>query len=649
MKRRLPVRVERHRRGPRLYLLGQRVHEWQVGALVVVVAAGALVGGWASELWGGVAVAAGAWLVIKDWRDLFARTRDTGAWTTGIHRRALALRDAPRADWLPAVTGFLTALVGAVNVASAVTPNVRWREALIGRIEPVESVPVFHAVALPAGAALIVVGVHLVKRRRRAWEAALVLLGALGVVNVLKGLDVEEALLCWAVAASLWWGRDAFHVRHDPISPRSAAVWIPVMGAGAVALSAAAVWAASPPRSGLGDVLRETRDLLLWRQGDMRFTDEFARLPLAVAVVGVATVVSCAWALFRPLASPRAWPDRELRRSAARIVRTHGTDTLAFFKLREDVHYVFAPDRPAFAAFRVRGGVLLLSGDPVGDREALPAVLTEVIAFAEDRGLRIGAIGAGEPLLPLYAEAGLSALYIGDEAIVDVAAFSLEGHRVKKVRQAVGRVERAGYRAEIVSLTDIDEPLLARLEEVSVAWRSGEPERGFSMALDRLGGEHQRDSLVVLARDRDGIVRGFLHFVPSYGHPAMSLSFMRRERDTPNGLTEFLVVRAIEGLRERGVRELSLNFAAFARTMHRPTSRRERAFGRLLALGNPFFQLESLYRFNAKFGPRWEPRYLLYEGRRSLARTMVAAMWAEGQLHGPESWRRSRTGSASAP
>jgi lysyl-tRNA synthetase class 2 len=155
------------------------------------------------------------------------------------------------------------------------------------------------------------------------------------------------------------------------------------------------------------------------------------------------------------------------------------------------------------------------------------------------------------------------------------------------------------------------------------------------MAMDSLQGQHDHDTLLVLARDGDGAIRGVLHFVPCYGRRAVSLSFMRRDPSTPNGLTEFLVVRAIELLRDRGLEELSLNFAAFAKWMHSPDRRIERALGKLIALGNPFFQIESLYRFNAKFFPRWEPRFLVYEGTFGLPRAGIAAMWAEGQLPKP--------------
>ena len=177
--------------------------------------------------------------------------------------------------------------------------------------------------------------------------------------------------------------------------------------------------------------------------------------------------------------------------------------------------------------------------------------------------------------------------------------------------------------------------------------REGAPERGFSMAMDSIRGEHDDQTLVVLARDESDParpVRGVLHFVPCYGRSAMSLSFMRRDPETPNGLTEFLVVAAVELLRERGLDEMSLNFAAFARWMHSPERPAERALGRLIALGNPFFQIESLYRFNAKFFPRWEPRYLVYEGALGLPRAGLAAMWAEGQLWKPELPRAGATG-----
>jgi lysyl-tRNA synthetase class 2 len=538
------------------------------------------------------------------------------------------LRHAPR------LTAATAAFVGLINVASALTPNIRWRGHLLLGYEPVEAIRLFHAFALPTGAALLLVSPYLLKRRRRAWQVAIALMLLLGGLDLLKGLDFEETALSWAAAALLLGCGRAFRVRHDPITLRSAAWRVPLLGAFGLTIAAVAAWA-SEGRPSWGSVAREAGDLLLWRMGPLRFHHHFAWLPLSVHLIEVGTLVAAAYVVFRPLASPRALPGPEMRSAAAELVRSHGFDTLSFFKLRMDKQYFFSADQQAFVGYRIENGVLLLSGDPVGPEASFPALLGELRGFAEARGLKLGAVGASERMCGLYERQGLRTIYIGDEAIVALREFSLQGRAIRKVRQSVSRLTNAGFTAEVHDVAALDESLIDEVEQVLERGREGAPERGFSMAMDSLRSERASDTLVVLARDEAGAVGGVLHFVPCYGRAAMSLSFMRRDPGTPNGLTEFLVVKAIELLREREIEEISLNFAAFAKWMHSPEKASQRALGKLIALGNPFFQIESLYRFNAKFFPRWEPRYLVYEGTFGLPRAGIAAMWAEGQLYKP--------------
>jgi lysyl-tRNA synthetase class 2 len=544
---------------------------------------------------------------------------------------------------LPALSAAAAVIVGLVNIASALTPNIHWRGHLLLGFEPVEAIRLFHALAFPAGVALLVVAPYLAKRRRRAWQAAIALMLALGAFDLLKGLDFEETIITWVAAIVLLLGRDAFRVRHDPITLRSALWRVPVIGLAGLAASAVATWA-SQGHPSLRAVAVETADLLRWQPGPIHYHHHLSWIPLAVHLIELPTLVAIAYVIFRPLAAPRALPSPAARQVASELVRAHGVDTLAFFKLRADKHYLFSEDRRAFVGYRIENGVLLLSGDPVGPPEAFPDLLRQVREFAEARGLKLGALGASARMCPLYEQLGLHTIYLGDEAVVELDRFSLEGRPIRKVRQSVTRLSKAGYHAELHELRSLDEATLEQVEDVLARGRQGAPERGFSMAMDSLQGQHDHDTLVVLARDGEGTIRGVLHFVPCYGRPAVSLSFMRRDPSTPNGLTEFLVVRAIELLRERGLEELSLNFAAFAKWMHSPERWHERLLGKLIALGNPFFQIESLYRFNAKFFPRWEPRFLVYEGTFGLPRAGIAAMWAEGQLPkwSPSQMRRSR-------
>ncbi len=144
---------------------------------------------------------------------------------------------------LPGLAAVAAAIVGLVNIASTLTPNIRWRGHLLLQFEPVEAMRVFHAFALPAGTALVLVAPYLLKRRRRAWQAAIVLMVSLGLLDLLKGLDFEETAITWATAALLATAGSSFRVRHDPISLRSAVWRVPALALAGVAVAALAIWA----------------------------------------------------------------------------------------------------------------------------------------------------------------------------------------------------------------------------------------------------------------------------------------------------------------------------------------------------------------------------------------------------------------------
>jgi len=546
-------------------------------------------------------------------------------------------------------------VVGVTNLASGITPSLpgRLRDLLDDR--PVSLIPLAHALELPIGASLVILALYLLRRRRGAWALTVAILFAVGVLDAVKGNDVGEGLFTWVLGGVLIWQREAFYVRHDRVALRAALWRVPLAMAVALGVALLAVWAGSrslTPHVGTHRAWHEARHLLTLKSSAIHFHHAFTWVPFSVHLLAVATILLAFWFLLRPLAGPRELPGSRARRLARNLVERHGADTLSYFKLRQDKHYLFSPDERAFVGYQIEGGTLLISADPVGPEDALPGLVREIFGWAEVRGLKVGFINASEQMRELGRAAGLRSFYFGDEAMLDVERFSLEGRPIRKVRQSVTRMTKAGYRAELVAVGELDSETRREIEGVSDRWRGKHAERGFSMCMDSVAGGHEPDSLLVIARDATGTLRGFVHFVPAFGRPAASLSAMRRERDTPNGLMEFLVVRSIELMRERGVRELSLNFAAFARWMHAPANARERLLGRLCKPLNPFFQIESLYRFNAKFFPRWEPRYLLYEGRFGLLPTGIPALIVEGQLPRPRLGRprrRPQGGSAPAP
>jgi lysyl-tRNA synthetase class 2 len=365
------------------------------------------------------------------------------------------------------------------------------------------------------------------------------------------------------------------------------------------------------------------------------FTPPFQWLTSGLGILGVATAAAAIGLLLSPL-RPAGLADAVDRHRAAALVRRHGTDTLSAFKLRTDLMRFWSSDGRALAAYRIEAGTLLLAGDPVGPAASVGGLLDELRRHARKHGLRLGAVGASEAFARQVRALGLRRLYLGDEALLDTGDMDLGGRAHKSLRKAVGRLRRHGFQAVLLRVDELDAAQTAQMEELSARWRDGAPERGFSMAHDALVDELLPDALVVLGLDSEGRVRGFLHFVPVFGRSAVSLGFMRRDRDTPNGLTDFLVVEAARLLGERGIAEFSLNFAACGRWLREPANALERGLAKVLRVADRWFQIERLLRFNAKFSPRWQPRYLLYERRPlGFTRTGLAAMWAEGQLPRP--------------
>ncbi|MBB4685958.1 bifunctional lysylphosphatidylglycerol synthetase/lysine--tRNA ligase LysX [Amycolatopsis jiangsuensis] len=339
------------------------------------------------------------------------------------------------------------------------------------------------------------------------------------------------------------------------------------------------------------------------------------------------------YTLFRGVRSRRLRTDDEELRLRRLLAEYGEDDSLGYFATRRDKSVVFAPNGRAAVTYRVLGGTSVASADPVGDPGAWADAVQAWLAEAYLYGWTPGVLGASERGAKVYTAAGLRALEIGDEAVLDVREFSLAGPGRKSVRQAVKRIERSGYTAQVRRHSEIPEDEMLQLLARAQQWRGEEAERGFSMALGRLGDPSDGRGVMVEAYDAGGRLRGLLSFVP-WGRRGLSLDLMRRDRDAGNGLNEYLVAQVVAAAPRLGAQRISLNFAMFRavfsdgeRIGAGPVLRTWRG---ILGLFSRFFQLESLYRSNAKYGPDWQPRFLCYSSARRLPRVGLVAGALEG-------------------
>jgi lysyl-tRNA synthetase, class II len=319
-------------------------------------------------------------------------------------------------------------------------------------------------------------------------------------------------------------------------------------------------------------------------------------------------------------------------------------DSLGYFATRRDKAVVFAPNGRAAITYRVEVGVCLASGDPVGDPKSWPQAIEAWLALCQTYGWAPGVMGASSTAAEAFRQAGLNALQLGDEAILHPDNFRLSGPDMRAVRQAVTRARRAGASVRIRRHRDLGSEEMAQVIKRADAWRDTETERGFSMALGRLGDPADGDCVLVEAIQHEAVV-AMLSLVP-WGTNGVSLDVMRRSPQSPNGTIELMVSELCMQSEDIGVTRISLNFAMFRSAFEQgaqlgagPVARLWRG---LLVFFSRWWQLETLYRSNMKYQPEWVPRYACYEDARLVPRVGVASVIAEGFLVLPFSRRNEQ-------
>ncbi|BAW94086.1 lysyl-tRNA synthetase [Actinomyces sp. Chiba101] len=358
------------------------------------------------------------------------------------------------------------------------------------------------------------------------------------------------------------------------------------------------------------------------------------------ALVGLGLALSLLTAFAVMLRSQRSEArltiEEEMR--VRELLAASPNDSLGYFATRRDKSAFLCEH--GGVVYRVGLGVALASGDPLGDPAGWPASALAFKRHAESYGWVPAVIGASEAGARAYTEAGLRALRLGDEAVLSTASFGI--NNLPEVRRAVLKLTELGYTTRIRRHASIPTAELEHLSRLAGHWLDGEPERGFSMALGRFADPSDGECLMVEALfpegDERGKIAGLLSFAP-WGADGASLDVMRRHPQVDNGVTELMVAALMNDGRELGIHRVSLNFAVF-RSAFTEGSRIgagpiQRLWRRILLLASHWWQLEALYRSNAKYDPEWVPRLICYPEPSDFTRVAAAMGVAEGFVNAP--------------
>ena len=569
-------------------------------------------------------------------------------------------RPTSRFSWVPAAAGWTVGVIATLSLIASVSPLVRWI-IRVPREFVNDYVFNFPDTSFAWAFVLALLAAALAARKRIAWWIlVLYMVGAVGwnLGDLVGGgntaaEDVGESIgLVFHVAAIafLVLARNQFwaKVRRGALF-KSAVVLVAGMAIGILA-----AW-------GLLELFPGTL-APEWRLPyAINRVSGFATVPTEVfegyshtflndifGLFGALALIAAAIVLFQSQRATNALTGED--ESAIRgLLTLYGkNDSLGYFATRRDKSVVFAPNGRAAITYRVEIGVCLASGDPVGDPKAWPQAIEAWLQLCQTYGWAPGVMGASSTAAEAFRAAGLNALQLGDEAILHPENFRLSGPDMRAVRQAVTRARRAGASVRIRRHRELSEAEMAAVIERADAWRDTETERGFSMALGRLGDPADGDCLLVEAVQNDGhqdAVVAMLSLVP-WGSNGVSLDVMRRSPQSPNGTIELMVSELCMQSEDIGVTRISLNFAMFRSAFEQgaqlgagPVARMWRG---LLVFFSRWWQLETLYRSNMKYQPEWVPRYACYEDARLVPRVGVASVIAEGFLVLPFSRRNKQ-------
>ncbi|WP_424640554.1 phosphatidylglycerol lysyltransferase domain-containing protein [Embleya sp. AB8] len=551
---------------------------------------------------------------------------------------------------MPSLAGYVCLAIGVLDIVGAVFPRFRGSRVhlWVGQL-PGGTTTLATAGSLMIGVLLVLLAPALRRRKARAWRAAVVLLLVGGFLHLLRWHATGAAVVSFVAFAVLIVHRREFYALSDPRTRWRALYNLIGMGTVAVLLGLLITWthrAREIGDSGAIRMLEHTLYGLFGFEGPIRYTSDHAadRVGYLLGALGLITALTTAYLFLRPERPEPELSAADEERMRALLDRHGARDSLGYFALRRDKSVLFSPSGKAAIAYRVVSGVMLASGDPIGDVEAWPGAIKVFMAQARAHAWVPAVIGCSEAGGEVWTrEAGLSALELGDEAVVDTGEFSLEGRAMRNVRQMVKRIERNGYSCKVRKVSELDDAERMRIGDAAARWRDTNTERGFSTALGRFGDPADQDCLVVTAHKApdpapDGTpsagddLKAVLHFVP-WGPQGISLELMRRDRTADPGLNELLIVATLLAAPDLGVRRVSLNFAMFRSALARGERLGAgpvlRLWCALLIFLSRWFQIESLYKFNAKFRPKWEPRFLVYPATRDLPRIGFATMQAE--------------------
>jgi phosphatidylglycerol lysyltransferase len=524
--------------------------------------------------------------------------------------------------WVPRLVPHMLALTafaaGAVLLFSGALPPLHSRMHLLRSFLPLPLIEISHFLGSLVGVGLLILARGLQRRVRLAYAltAGLLVLGV--AFSLLKDFDYEEAVILLVMLAGLLPCRREFYreasVLDQPFTPG----WI----AAIAAVMIAALWLAV-----VSHKLTPYSTEPWWQFAFQGGAPLGLRASLGVAVILLAFGIA---RLLSPHQPEPVAPTPDQIDQAYRIVEKTDS-TFGYFALMGDKSLLFSESGDAFIMYGIEGRSWVALGDPVGNERDMPELVWRFREMVDRHdGLTIF-YQVPRAHLHLYLDLGLTVLKLGEEALVPLRDFSLEGHGRKDLRQAQRHVQREGGTFEVIPRQRAAE-FIQEFRQISDAWleQKHTREKGFSIA--SFDERYLSYFPAAVVRQGDRIV-AFANVMCSADKRELSLELMRYLPDAPHGVMDFLFIELMLWGRQQGYERFNLGMVPLAGLQRRSLAPAWNRFGAILfRVGEHFFNFQGLRQYKAKFQPVWEPKFIASPGGLAMPRILanIAALISRG-------------------
>ena len=537
--------------------------------------------------------------------------------------------------WMPLFVGVLTFLskinkllmrilpalflmgLGILNIVSVLTPAISERLDRLNDFLPVEIIHASEYLIMATGLFLLVTAAFMLKGLRSAWWFAIVLSVLSIIGHLTKAIDYEEAFVAFIVVVTLIATRKEYYIKTNP-RLRNVGVQTSLLLTLAVLIYGIVGFYFLDKKhfnidfNWLQSIRFTLQNYFLFGSTELIPADPFAKHFLySINISGFFSIAFLIYTLIRSYKPPKNVTDEEMA-LAKELVKSYGNSSLDYFKTYSDKMIFFSENRKTFIAYRIAGNFAVVLENPVAENvQELKNCIIEFDAYCYKNGLKSICYRSPEETLEVFHDLHKKELFIGQEGVVNISTFSLEGGSKKSLRNAINKIAEKGYKATVL-LPPVKDGTLQKIKLVSDEWLqdTGRKEIVFSQGMF-VWEELKHQTLITVENEEEKII-AFLNIIPDYAKNEATYDLMRKTKDAPGGVMDFILIELFNYLKTQQITFVNIGLAPIS-GLNDPHTFPERSMNFAYNKIKSFSHYKGLREYKEKFEPRWYNKYLIYE------------------------------------